>query len=50
MTHVALIRTLLADLLKHGDAVGQHDLGVQTVADVCSTLHDAWMSTTAERC
>ena len=40
-THVAFVRPLFADLLKHGDAVGSHDLGVQTLADVCSTLHDA---------
>ena len=50
VTHVAFNCHLLTNPLDHGDAIGQHDSGVQILADVYVTLHDAWIFTTTGTC
>ena len=45
MTHVVpFLRHLLTHPLERGEAIGQHDFGVQILTDVHVSLHDAWIS------
>ena len=41
LTHVAFLRRMFTNPLEYGDAILQHDSGVQILADVSVAFHDA---------